>query len=153
MLYLDLIHLVGLDDLNVGHGIGQRFPQVCQRNGIAHRQTVDVPKIIRAFPTSVSGNDAVGAIATDGRGCVSQHRRACGKVTFVGDDDILYDDADAFLDCIREELPYRDTTGFRYEVLTDDPTVRKAVKDILFDFFDVEEPCEEEDYTQTMGGI
>lgn len=76
-----------------------------------------------------------------------------GKVTFVGDDDILYDDADAFLDCIREELPYRDTTGFHYEVLTDDPAVRKAVKDILFDFFDVEEPCEGEDYTQTMGGI
>lgn len=76
-----------------------------------------------------------------------------GKVTFVGDDDILYDDTDAFLDCIREELPYRDTTGFRYEVLTDDPTVRKAVNDILFDFFDVEEPCEEEDYTQTMGGM
>ena len=76
-----------------------------------------------------------------------------GKVTFVGDDDILYDDADAFLDCIREELPYRDTTGFRYEVLTDDPAVRKAVKDILFDFFGVEEPCEEEEYTQTMGGM
>ena len=57
------------------------------------------------------------------------------------------------MDCIREELPYRDTTGFRYEVLTDDPAVRKAVKDILFDFFDVEEPCEEEDYTQTMGGM
>jgi len=76
-----------------------------------------------------------------------------GKVTFVGDDDILYDDADAFLDCIREELPYRDTTGFRYEVLTDDPAVRKAVNDILFDFFGVEEPCEEEDYTQTMGGM
>ena len=42
-------------------------------------------------------------------------------MTFVGDDDIFYDDADDFLDCIREELPYRDTTGFRYEVLTDDP--------------------------------
>ena len=76
-----------------------------------------------------------------------------GKVTFVGDDDILYDDADAFLDCIREELPYRDTTGFHYEVLTDDPAVRKAVNDILFDFFDVEKPCEAEDYTQTMGGL
>ena len=74
-------------------------------------------------------------------------------MTFVGDDDILYDEADAFLDCIREELPYRDTTGFRYEVLTDDSAVRKAVKDILFDFFDVEEPCEEEDYTQTIGGM
>ena len=70
-----------------------------------------------------------------------------GKVTFVGDADILYDDADAFLDCIREELPYRDTTGFRYEVLTDDPAVRKAADDILFDFFG------EEDYTQTMGGM
>lgn len=46
-----------------------------------------------------------------------------GKATFVGDDDILYYDAESFLDCIREELPYRDTTGFRYEVLTDDPTV------------------------------
>lgn len=76
-----------------------------------------------------------------------------GKVTFVGDDDILYDNADAFLDCIREELPYRDTTGFRYEVLTDDPAVRKAVNDILFDFFGMEKPCEEEDYTQTMGGM
>ena len=76
-----------------------------------------------------------------------------GKVTFVGDNDILYDDADAFLDCIREELPYRDTTGFRYEVLTDDPAVRKAVNDILFDFFGVEEPCEEEDYTQMIGGM
>ena len=74
-------------------------------------------------------------------------------MTFVGDDDILCDEADAFLDCIREELPYRDTTGFHYEVLTDDSAVRKAVKDILFDFFDVEEPCEEEDYTQTIGGM
>lgn len=76
-----------------------------------------------------------------------------GKVTFVGDDDIFYDDADNFLDCIREELPYRDTTGFRYEVLTDDPAVRKAADDILFDFLGEENPCELEDYTQTMGGI
>ena len=76
-----------------------------------------------------------------------------GKVTFVGDDDILYDDADAFLDCIREELPYRDTTGFRYEVLTDDPAVRKAADDILFDFLGEENHCELEDYTQTMGGM
>ena len=76
-----------------------------------------------------------------------------GKVTFVGNDDILYDDADAFLDCIREELPYRDTTGFRYEVLTDDPAIRKAADDILFDFLGEENPCELEDYKQTMGGI
>ncbi|MFR8167227.1 MAG: hypothetical protein ACLU8B_00825 [Lachnospiraceae bacterium] len=57
------------------------------------------------------------------------------------------------MDCIREELPYRDTTGFRYEVLTDDPAIRKAADDILFDFLGEENPCELEDYTQTMGGI
>ncbi len=74
-------------------------------------------------------------------------------MTFVGNDDIFYDDAGDFLDCIREELPYRDTTGFRYEVLTDDPAVRKAADDILFDFLGEENPCELEDYTQTMGGI
>ena len=73
-------------------------------------------------------------------------------MTFVGDDDIFYDDADAFLDCIREELPYRDTTGFRYEVLTDDPTVRKAADDILFDFVGEENPHELADYMK-MGGL
>ena len=73
-------------------------------------------------------------------------------MTFVGDDDIFYDDADDFLDCIREELPYRDTTGFRYEVLTDDPAVRKAADDILFDFVGEENPHELADYTQ-MGGV
>ena len=61
-------------------------------------------------------------------------------MTFVGDDDIFYDDADDFLDCIREELPYCDTTGFRYEVLTDDPTIRKAADDILLDFLGEENP-------------
>lgn len=64
-----------------------------------------------------------------------------GKATFIGDDDILYYDAETFLDCIRAELPYRDTTGFRYEVLTDDPAVRKAADDILLDFFGEDDPC------------
>ena len=36
LLYLDLVHLVGLDNLNVSYGVGQRLPQICQRNGIAN---------------------------------------------------------------------------------------------------------------------
>ena len=75
-----------------------------------------------------------------------------GKATFIGDDDILYYDAESFLDCIRAELPYRDTTGFRYEVLTDDPAVRKAADDILFDFVGEENPHELADYRK-MGGL
>lgn len=76
-----------------------------------------------------------------------------GKATFVGDDDILYYDAEAFLNCIREELPYRDTTGFRYEVLTDDPAVRKAADDILLDLFGEEYSYTRSENTQKMGGI
>lgn len=75
-----------------------------------------------------------------------------GKATFANGDIIPYYDVDPFLDCIREELPYRDTTGFRYEVLTDDPAVRKAVDDILFDFVGEENPHELADYRK-MGGL
>ena len=76
-----------------------------------------------------------------------------GKATFVGDDDILYYDAEAFLDCIRAELPYRDTTGFRYEVLTDDPAIRKAADDILLDLFGEEYSYTRSENTQKIGGI
>lgn len=75
-----------------------------------------------------------------------------GKATFANADIIPYYDADSFLDCIREELPYRDTTGFRYEILTDDPAVRKAADDILFDFVGEEKPHELADYRK-MGGL
>ena len=57
------------------------------------------------------------------------------------------------MDCIRAELPYRDTTGFRYEVLTDDPAVCKAADDILLDFFSEDDPYALSEYTQKIGGI
>ena len=53
-----------------------------------------------------------------------------GRVSYANGDTQEFTDAEAFLKCVREELPYRPTTGFRYEVLTDDPTVRKQVDDI-----------------------
>ena len=84
---------------------------------------------------------------------MSRGQRSYGwQSDFCQRDVIPYYDANAFLDCIREELPYRDSTGFRYEVLTDDPTVRKAADDILFDFVGEENPHELADYTQ-MGGL
>ena len=76
-----------------------------------------------------------------------------GKATFANGEIIPYYDANAFLDCIREELPYRNTTGFRYEVLTDDPTVCKAADDILLDFFSEDDPYTLSEYTQKIGGI
>ena len=67
--------------------------------------------------------------------CPAEDKRLVGRVTFVGDDAQEFTDAEAFLKCIREELPYFPATGFRCEVLTDDPAVRKQVDDIFYDFF------------------
>ena len=81
-----------------------------------------------------------------------------GRVTYVGNDTQEFTDVEAFLKCVREELPYHPTTGFRYEVLTDDPAVRKAVDDIILDFYGEENPWQLEDYQKTpeqgmtMGG-
>lgn len=81
-----------------------------------------------------------------------------GRVTYVGDDTQEFTDVEAFLKCVREELPYRPTTGFRFKVLTDDPAVRKAVDDIVLDFYGEENTWQLEDYQKTpeqgmtMGG-
>ena len=82
-----------------------------------------------------------------------------GRVTYANGDAQDFSDAEAFLECVREELPYRPTTGFRYEVLTDDPTVRKQVDDMIFDFYGEEAPCRQEDHEprpeqgMTFGGM
>lgn len=89
----------------------------------------------------------------------SHEKPLVGRVTFVGDDAQEFTDAEAFLKCIREELPYFPTTGFRCEVLTDNPTVRKQVDDIFYDFFSEENPHQIEDYQNepkqdmTFGGV
>ena len=70
-----------------------------------------------------------------------------------------FTDAKAYLDCIREELPHEATTGFRFRTITQDPAVRKAVDDIVFDLYGEENPCNEEDYNLApseeiqMGGM
>ena len=89
----------------------------------------------------------------------AEEKLLVGRVTFVGDDAQEFTDAEAFLKCIREELPYFPTTGFRCEVLTDDPAVRKQVDDIFYDFFGEENPHQIEDYQNepeqdmTFGGV
>ena len=89
----------------------------------------------------------------------AEEKLLVGRVTYVGDDAQEFTDAEAFLKCIREELPYFPTTGFRCEVLTDDPAVRKQVDDIFYDFFGEENPHQIEDYQNetkqdmTFGGV
>ena len=90
---------------------------------------------------------------------MAQDKPLMGLVTYANGDAQEFTDAEAFLECVREELPYRPTTGFRYEVLTDDPAVHKQVDDMIFDFYGEEAPCRQEDHEprpeqgMTFGGM
>ena len=82
-----------------------------------------------------------------------------GSVSFLSGETQQFTDAKAYLDCIREELPYRATSGFSFRTVTQDPAIRKAVDDIVYDFYGEENPCREEDYNlapseeMQMGGM
>ena len=82
-----------------------------------------------------------------------------GSVSFINDDAQQFTDAKAYLYCIREELPHEATTGFRFRTITQEPAIRKAVDDIVFDLYGEENPCNEEDYNLApseeiqMGGM
>ena len=76
-----------------------------------------------------------------------------GSVSFINGDAQQFTDATAYLDCIREELPYRATSGFSFRTVTQDPTIRKAADDIVRDFFDVEEDDLSPSVEMQMGGM
>lgn len=75
-----------------------------------------------------------------------------GKVSFASGETLAYTDPAIFVQVIKDELPYRPTSGFQYEVLTDDPQVRKAVDDILYDMFGEENPRQLSEYGLTEKG-
>ena len=89
----------------------------------------------------------------------STDKQLIGSVSFLSGETQQFTDARAYLDCIREELPHEATTGFRFRTITQDPVIRKAVDDIVFDFYGEENPCNEEDYNlapsveMQMGGM
>ena len=90
---------------------------------------------------------------------ISTDKQLIGSVSFLSGETQQFTDARAYLDCIREELPHEATTGFRFRTITQDPAVRKAVDDIVFDLYGEENPYREEDYNLApsdeiqMGGM
>ncbi len=83
---------------------------------------------------------------------LSQQDKLVGWVTYVSGEDQEFTDPLEYLNTIREELPYRNTTGFRHETLTDDPEVKKAVDDILLDFAGEDNPRRAYNYGLTEAG-
>ena len=90
---------------------------------------------------------------------ISTDKQLIGSVSFLSGETQQFTDAKAYLDCIREELPHEATTGFRFRTITQEPAIRKAVDDIVYDFYGEENPCNEEDYNLApskeiqMGGM
>lgn len=83
---------------------------------------------------------------------MAQQAKPVGRITYASGEEQTFTDTQKYLDTIREELPYQATTGFRYETLTDDPAVRKAVDDILLDFAGEENPRRGCNYGLTESG-
>ena len=83
---------------------------------------------------------------------MAQQAKPVGRISYASGEGQTFTDTQKYLDTIREELPYQATTGFRYETLTDDPAVRKAVDDILLDFAGEENPRRGCNYGLTEAG-
>ena len=62
---------------------------------------------------------------------LAHQEKLVGRVTYADGTKQEFTDPQQHLRTIREELPYRNTTGFRYETLTDDPQVKKAADDAV----------------------
>ena len=90
---------------------------------------------------------------------ISTDAQIVGSVSFINGDAQQFTDAKEYLDCIREELPYRATSGFSFRTVTQDTAIRKAVDDIVYDLNGEENSCNEEDYNLApseeiqMGGM
>ena len=83
---------------------------------------------------------------------MARQEKLVGRVTYASGEQQAFCDPQRYLQTIREELPYRNTTGFRYETLTDDPAVKKAVDDILLDVAGEENPRRTCNYGLTEAG-
>lgn len=83
---------------------------------------------------------------------MDQKETPVGRVTYASGEEQTFTDVQKYLDTIREELPLQASTGFRYETLTSDPTVRKAADDLLLDVAGEDNPRRACNYGMTEVG-
>lgn len=84
---------------------------------------------------------------------MAQENKTVGRVTYADGTKQEFTDPQEYLQTIKEELSFRNTTGFRYQTLTDDPQVRKAVDDIILNYAGEENSKRECNYGLTEKGM
>ena len=98
----------------------------------------------------ISKNDPLAPVPSGTKGTVQRQQQAekpaVGRVSFASGEEITYANPEEYLKAIREELPYHATSGFRYQTFTDDPQVRKAVDDEIYNLFGEKNPRSLEEY-------
>lgn len=93
---------------------------------------------LRILPALQSNLEIIGRIyrATVERLKINHaYQPLAGQIIhFINGDAQQFTDAKAYHRFHREELPFQATSGFRFRTITQDPAVRKAVDDIVYDF-------------------
>lgn len=84
---------------------------------------------------------------------MTQRNEAVGRVTYADGTEQRFTDPQQYLQTLKEELPFRNTTGFRHETLTNDPQIRKAVDNIILDYAGEENPKRACNYGLTEKGL
>lgn len=69
-----------------------------------------------------------------------------GIISFHNGETQEFTDSSSFIATIKEELPYRSTSGFQFKVITTDAFTRKAVDDLIYDEYGEDNPRTLEDY-------
>ncbi len=80
-------------------------------------------------------------------------RGVVGRTSYSNGECFIHTDSASYLREIREELEYRNTSGFHFETITDNPAIRKAVDDEIFDLFGENNYQEAQDYNTPQKGM
>jgi hypothetical protein len=72
-----------------------------------------------------------------------------GTVSYASGEQKTFTDPKAFIKTVKEELPYRSTSGFAYTVMDADPATRKAIDDLAYNEYGEENPHDLAHYQNT----
>ena len=63
----NVFHIMGIDDPDFCHPVGQGFPDVGDGHDISDLKLFDVPEVTGTVIAPVTGNDAVGVLTANGQ--------------------------------------------------------------------------------------
>lgn len=72
-----------------------------------------------------------------------------GTASYASGEQEIFTDSKKFIQTVREELPYRSTSGFTFQVMAADAATRKAVDDLVYNEYGEDNPHDLAHYQST----